>query len=44
MNDLNLIKGIGPKTLECLNRLNIYSVNDLINHYPFRYEILKVVR
>jgi ATP-dependent DNA helicase RecG len=41
MNDLNLIKGIGPKTLEYLNKLNIYSVNDLINHYPFRYEILK---
>ncbi|MDD3048699.1 MAG: ATP-dependent DNA helicase RecG [Bacilli bacterium] len=41
MNNLELIKGIGPKTKEYLNKLNIYNMDDLITHYPFRYEILK---
>ncbi len=41
MNDLSLIKGIGPKTKQYLEKLGIYNINDLINHYPFRYEILK---
>ena len=41
MNDLNLIKGIGPKTKSYLEKLEVYSMNDLIHHYPFRYEILK---
>lgn len=41
MDDLNLIKGIGPKTKGYLEKLNIYNVNDLICHFPFRYEILK---
>ena len=31
------IKGIGPKNLELLNRLNIKTVDELINYYPFRY-------
>lgn len=34
------IKGIGPKYLELLKKLDIYTVNDLINYYPFRYEVL----
>lgn len=41
MNDLNLIKGIGPKTKLHLEKLCIFNVNDLISHYPFRYDILK---
>ncbi len=41
MKDLSFIKGIGPKTKGYLEKLNIYNINDLINHYPFRYEILK---
>lgn len=36
-----MIEGIGPKTKELLNKLQIFNVNDLINHYPFRYEVLK---
>lgn len=39
--ELNEIKGVGPKTLNLLNKINIYSVYDLITHYPYRYEILK---
>lgn len=34
------VKGIGPKYLELLKKLDIYTVNDLINYYPFRYEVL----
>ncbi|MBO5182988.1 MAG: ATP-dependent DNA helicase RecG [Bacilli bacterium] len=41
MMQLKDIKGIGPKTIEVLNRLNISNVNDLTLHYPFRYEVLK---
>jgi len=34
---LKNIKGIGPKNLELLNKLNIKTIDDLINYYPFRY-------
>lgn len=40
--ELNEISGVGPKTLNALNKLHINSVNDLINYYPYKYEILKV--
>jgi len=41
---LNLIElpGIGTKSIKLLNKLNIYSINDLLNYYPFRYEVLKL--
>jgi ATP-dependent DNA helicase RecG len=35
------ISKIGPKTKERLNNLNIYNNDDLINHYPYRYNILE---
>ena len=38
---LNAIKGIGDKTITLLNKLNIYTIDDLVNYYPFRYEILE---
>ena len=41
MTELTNIKGIGPKTVSTLNKLGINNVNDLINDYPYRYEILK---
>ena len=41
MNELEQIEGIGPKTRELLEKLNIFTIEDLINHYPFRYEVLK---
>lgn len=37
--ELNKIKGIGPKTLEHLNKLNITDIDTLIRYYPFRYNI-----
>lgn len=41
MVQLNDIKGVGEKTISILNKLNIHSINDLIEHYPYRYEILR---
>ena len=41
MSDLQFIKGIGNATIDKLNKLEIYNVNDLITYYPFRYEVLK---
>ena len=41
MNELEQIEGIGPKTKELLAKLQIFTINDLIEHYPFRYEVLK---
>ena len=38
---LEKIKGIGPKTKELLNKLNIYTINDLLTYYPFRYDYLR---
>jgi ATP-dependent DNA helicase RecG len=32
------LSGIGPKQAEKLSRLNIFSVQDLLLHLPFRYE------
>ena len=39
--DLKHIKGMGEKTLETLYKAEIYSVEDLITYYPYRYQILK---
>ena len=41
MKILQDIKGVGPKTIQILNKLNINNVTDLIEYYPFRYEVLK---
>ena len=38
---LEKIKGIGPKTKKLLNKLNIYTINDLLTYYPFRYDYLR---
>ncbi len=38
---LSDIKGIGPKTELLLNKVGIYDLDDLVTHYPFRYEVLK---
>ena len=39
--NLSKIKGVGPKTEQALKKLNINNVEDLVTHYPFRYEVLK---
>lgn len=35
------IKGLGLTTIKYLNELGIYNIDDLINYYPFRYEIIE---
>ena len=40
---LDEIKGIGPKTILSLNSLGIYTLDDLLNYFPYRYNVLKPV-
>ncbi|MBQ8131143.1 MAG: ATP-dependent DNA helicase RecG [Bacilli bacterium] len=41
MAELKDVKGIGPKSLSLLNKINIFTVDDLVTHYPFRYDVLQ---
>lgn len=41
MADLKDVKGIGPKSLTLLNKIGIVTIEDLVTHYPFRYDILE---
>ena len=34
------VKGVGPKSEKILNKIGIFTPDDLINYYPFRYEII----
>lgn len=33
------IKGIGPKTLKLFQKLNIFTIQDLITYYPYKYKL-----
>ena len=39
--ELEKIKGIGQAKIKILNKLNIENVEDLLMHYPFRYDVIK---
>ena len=41
MAELKDVKGIGPKSLSLLNKIGINTIEDLLTHYPFRYELLE---
>ena len=41
MDKLSKVKGVGPKTELLLNKLGIYEIDDLVTHYPFRYDVLR---
>lgn len=41
MADLKDIKGIGPRAICLLNKIGIYTIEDLVTHYPFRYDVLE---
>ena len=41
MAELKDVKGIGPKSLSLLNKINIFTIEDLVTHYPFRYDVLQ---
>ncbi|WP_409305384.1 ATP-dependent DNA helicase RecG [Peribacillus sp. SCS-155] len=39
LNDsVTVIKGVGEETAQSLNEMGIYTVSDLMEHLPFRYE------
>ena len=40
MHDLSDIKGLGPKTLEYLKNIGINNIDDLVNYYPYRHDII----
>lgn len=42
MNDLNNIKGLGPKTIETLKNININNMEDLVYYYPYKHEIVRL--
>lgn len=37
-NDVKYIKGVGPNRVQSLNKLGIFTLNDLITYYPRDYE------
>lgn len=39
--EISDLKGIGPKTSKTLENAGIKTVNDLMNYYPFRYDVIK---
>ena len=41
MTELKDVKGVGPKSLSLLNKIGIYTLEDLVTHYPFRYDVLE---
>ena len=41
MSELKDVRGVGPKSLSLLNKININSIEDLVTHYPFRYDVLE---
>ena len=41
--DINIVKGVGPKVLEYFNNKDIYTINDLLEYYPYRYNIIKLI-
>ena len=41
--ELNRLEKIGPKTVSLLNKINIFSVEDLLEYYPYRYIFIKFI-
>ncbi|WP_455718954.1 hypothetical protein, partial [Anaerosporobacter sp.] len=38
-DSISVVKGIGEKTEKSLNKLGIYTVKDMLEHYPRAYDI-----
>ncbi len=41
--DISNLYGVGPKMVQLLNKLDIFTINDLIEYYPYRYNLIKIV-
>ncbi len=37
-SEIQYLKGVGPKRAAKLNKLGIYTIEDLLNYFPIRYE------
>ncbi|MGT2637615.1 ATP-dependent DNA helicase RecG [Streptococcus ratti] len=40
-SSIAVLKGLGPKSAEKFHKLDIYTIEDLLLYYPFRYEDFK---
>lgn len=41
--NLEIIPKIGPKTVNLLNKINIKTVENLLEYYPYRYNVIKFI-
>ena len=41
--DISNLYGVGPKAIELLSKLDIYTINDLLEYYPYRYNLIRIV-
>lgn len=37
-SEIQYLKGVGPKRVSKLNKIGIYTIEDLLNYFPVRYE------
>ncbi|MCP0886989.1 ATP-dependent DNA helicase RecG [Ligilactobacillus sp. WILCCON 0076] len=42
IDSVGVLKGVGPKKVQALNKLGISTIEDLLTYYPFRYDDLVV--
>ena len=43
-DDVKSIKGVGPKKAKALEALDIFTIEDLLHHYPRDYEDRRIIR
>ena len=41
--DIELVKGVGKVTLDYLKKLQIFTIEDLVEYSPYRYNILRII-
>ena len=41
--DVKYVKGVGPNKVKLLNKLNIFTLKDLITYYPRDYEDRSII-
>ena len=41
MKKIDELNGMGPKTKELFQKINIETIEDLITYYPKRYNVIK---
>ena len=41
--NIESVKGVGPMMLEYLKKLEIINIQELIEYYPYRYNIIKII-